>query len=275
MLNCCTFLNIGVLILSSCLRDCFLENITITEQVIEQLNDFLKIRKDSTNEKLKVENANKNKYLTLSYVIRFDGRGYKLTDFSDLKKHYEHANTVERIIFTLSSNENTNNTCYELKVDAKNPNNSLIEVSSVDGDAVDSVFSGLLETINKGKNKNGFVRNTWTEFLVQILGLVFGFIISLIAGIQTAPHIQIENSFFITFLFVFLIFSNSWGFINQQILRFLYYSFPNINFSRQGKSSLHWLSQAFVGGIVVAITLIILGQSFNWLGSILGKYIGA
>jgi hypothetical protein len=260
--------------LANFLRDGYLENITVTEQTIEQINDFLKEREFSYNQKFKTEHA-KKQALELNYIIRFDGRGFKLNDFSELKKHYAQANEIERIIFTLSSTDNNDETSFEVRIDSKEPKNTLIQVSSDDGDAVDSVFCGLFEIINKGQNKNGFIRNTWTEFLVQILGVIFGFTISLIAGLQAAPFIKIENAFVITFLFAFLIFSNSWGFINQQLLRFLHYSFPNVKFSRQGKSSLHWLSQALVGGIVVAITILVLGRSFSWLGSMLGQYIGA
>jgi len=266
--------------LAKFLRDGYLENFTVTEQTLEQINDFLTERETATNQKLQQEEAEDDQLLLLNYIIRFDSRGYKPNEFSDLKKYYAQANNVERIIFTLDSNQSVNTnrlygTHFEIRIDAKDPKNTFIQVSSDDGDAVDSVFSGLMEIINKGKNKNWLVRNTWSQLIVQILGVAVGFVISLIAGLQAAPHINIENSFVITFLFAFLIFSNAWGFINQQILRFLEYTFPNVQFSRQGKSSLHWLSQAFVGGIVVAATLLMLGKVFNWVGEILGKYIGA
>jgi hypothetical protein len=266
--------------LANYLRDEFLENFSVTEQTLEQINDFLTEREINTNKKLKEAKAKPDQELLLSYIIRFDNRGYKPAEFSELKKHYSQANSIERIIFTLDSAQSvqTNRTYgenFEIRIDAKDPKNTYIQVSSDDSDAVDSVFCGLLEIIKKGKNKNWLVRNTWSQLIVQIVGVVFGFILSLIAGLQISPHINIENSFVITFIFAFLIFSNTWGFLNEQILRFLEFSFPNVRFVRQGKSSLNWLSQAFVGGVFVAITLLIISNVFGWLGSILGKYIGA
>lgn len=265
--------------LANYLRDEHLENFSVTEQTLEQINDFLTEREVSTNENLKEGGTEDDQLLLLNYIIRFDNRGYKATEFSELQKYYNQANSVERIIFTLDSNlsAKTNRlygSYFEIKIDAKEPKNTYIQVSSDDRDAVDSVFCGLFEIINKGKNKNWLVRNTWSQLIVQILGVVFGFALSLIAGLKASPHINIENSFVITFLFSFLIFSNTWGFLNQQILRFLEYSFPNVRFSRQGKSSLNWLAQTLVGGVFVAITLLILGNVFSWVGSLLGQYIG-
>jgi hypothetical protein len=266
--------------LANYLRDEFLENFSVTEQMLEQINEFLTERETKANEKLKESGVEPDQELMLNYIIRFDNRGYKPTDFSEFQKHYSQANSIERVIFTLDSAQSVKtNRMYgehfEIKIDAKDPRNTFIQVSSDDSDSVDSVFCGLLEIIKKGKNKNWLVRNTWSQLIVQIAGVVFGFILSLIAGLQISPHINIENSFVITFLFAFLIFSNTWGFLNQQILRFLEFSFPNVRFIRQGKSSLNWLSQAFVAGIFVAITLLIISNVFGWLGSILGKYIGA
>ena len=261
------------------LRDEYLKNITITEEMLNLIDEFLVDRKISTNEELERNEAQDNQYLVLKYIIRFDNRGYKLNDFSDVKKYYKQATNIERVIITLDSTEsvNSNRLCgshYEIRLDSKDPNNTYIQVSSDDGDAVDSVFSGLMEIVKKFNNQNGKIRNTWSQLLVQILGVATGFVISLIAGQKIAPYVKVENSFVITFLFAFLIFSNAWGFINQQLLRYIDYSFPNVNFSQQGKSSLHWLSQALVGGIIVAFTLLIISNVFEWVGKILGEYIG-
>lgn len=262
------------------LRDEYLKNITITEQMLDLIDEFLTERETITNEELEKSKAQDNQYLILNYIIRFDNRGYKLNDFSDVKKYYAQATNVERIIITLDSTESVNTnrlygTHYEIRLDSKDPNNTYIQVSSDDGDAVDSVFCGLMEIVKKCNNHNGKIRNTWSQLLVQIFGVATGFVMSLIAGLKIAPYVKVENSFVITFLFAFLIFSNAWGFINQQLLRYIDYSFPNVKFSRQGKSSLHWLSQALVGGIVVAFTLLIISNAFDWVGKILGEYIGA
>ena len=260
------------------LRDEILKNITITEQTLELIDEFLSERGTTTNAALTAAGAAAEQHLLMTYIIRFDNRGYKLTDFTDVKKYYAQATKVERVICLLDSaqSEKTNRmygTHFEIRLDLTDPNNNYIQVTSDDGDAVDSVFCGLMDIIKKCQNQNGLVRNTWSQLLVQVFGVAAGFIISLIAGVKIAPHFNIDNAFIISFLFAFLIFSNTWGFINQQIHRFLNYSFPNIRFSRAGKSSLHWLAQALVGGLVVAFTLLIISQLFGWVGHILGQYV--
>ena len=260
------------------LRDEHLKNITINEQSLELINSFLIERGISTNREVEQANGSEDDILRLTYIIRFDNRGYKLTDYNDVKKYFSQADKIERIIFTLDSNtsERTNRmygTYYETRFDSIDPNNTYIQVASDDGDAVDAVFSGLKEIINKGKNNNGHIRNTWSQLLVQIFGVAVGFLISLIAGLKASPHLNIENSFVISFLFAFLIFSNAWGFINQQLLRFLDFAFPNVRFVQPNKNSWHWLAQALVGGLVVALTLLFISGIFEWVGKILGQFI--
>lgn len=260
------------------LRDERLENITITEQTLELINEFLLAREAATNEALTASGADANQMLLMTYIVRFDNRGYKLNDFSEVERYYAQASNVERIIFLLDStqSETTNRmygTYFEIRLDSKDPNNCIIQVSSDDSDTVDSVFHGLMDIIKKCHNKNGLIRNTWSQLLVQVFGVAAGFVISLIAGDKIAPHINIDNAFIIIFLFTFLIFSNTWTFLSQQIHRFLNYSFPNIRFSRKGKSSLHWLAQTFVGSIIVAIFLVVISKIFGWIGQILGQYV--
>lgn len=260
------------------LRDEFIKNVTITEETLCLVDEFLSERETTINDELDRIQAKSEERLVLTYIIRFDGRGYKLDDFEEVKKYYAQANNVERVIFILDSevSERTAKqygTHFELKLDNKEQNNTYIQVASDDGDAVDTAFCGLKDIIGNCSNKNWIVRSTWSQLLVQIFGVVFGFVLSLIAGLKISPHLNIENSFVITFIFAFLIFSNAWGFINQQILRFLDYSFPNISFSRKGKNVLHWLTQTLVGGIIVALTLLIISKAFEWVGKILGEYI--
>lgn len=259
------------------LRDEFLKNITITEQTLTLIDEFLSEREETTNTELEADCAEANKKLLMTYIIRFDNRGYKLNDFSEVEKYYSQASNVERIIFLLDSaeSERTNKmygSSFEVRLDSNDTNNTYIQVASDDGDAVNSIFCGLKEILNKCHNKNGYVRNTWSNLLVQLFGVAVNFVISLIAAVEISPHIKIDNAFIIVFLFVFLIFSNAWGFINQQILRFLNYSFPNVRFSRKGKSTLHWLAQALVAGLIVAFTLLIISKISSWVGNIFGQY---
>lgn len=259
------------------LRDEFLKNITITEKDLGLINDFLS-EKETANNRNPDLPADDEKVLLLNYVIRFDGRGYNLNDFSEVMKYYSEAADIERVVFVLDSNlsvktNNVRGERFAIHLDPKNPNNSFINVSSDDRSVIDPVFHGLMEIISKCQNINGLVRNTWSQLLIQILGVAAGFVISLIVGMEISPYVNIENAFVISFLFAFLIFSNLWGFINQQILKFIDYSFPNIKFSRKGKLSFHWLAQTLVGGLILIFTVFLLSHAYDWVVEILGQYV--
>ena len=219
------------------LRDIRVSNITISENILKLIHELLLKRRVAANaaidnqQELTAEQKADEK-LEFFYVIRFDNRGYRLQDANEALRYFQQATEIERIIITLDSamSERTGReygTYFELRMDAKDANNCIIQASSDDSDAVDSIYNALLEIIQKGKNHNGWVRNTWTELVVQVLGVGLGFSLSLITAIKVAPNLKIDNAFVITFIFAFLIFSNAWGFINQQILRLLSYSFPN------------------------------------------------
>lgn len=269
--------------MASFLRDIRVSNVTISENILQLVNELLVARCVAGNaaidqrQDLTVDQKTDEK-LSLFYVIRFDNRGYRLQDANEALRYFQQATEVERIIFTLDSSKSERTgrqygTYFELRLDAKDVNNCIIHASSDDGDAVDSVYNGLFEIIRKGKNNNGRVRNTWTQLVVQVLGVGVGFILSLIAAVKTAPNLNIENAFVLTFIFAFLIFSNAWGFINQQILRLMNYSFPNVRFERQGKAGIHWLIQALVGSLLVAFFLFVFGLIMGWLGNILEAYV--
>ena len=78
---------------------------------------------------------------------------------------------------------------------------------------------------------------------------------------------------FSSFLFVLLIFSNTWTFLNQQIMRVFNLAFPNIKFLRRDKERLHWLLQAVVGGAVGAAVLYVLSQAAAFLLELLGSLV--
>jgi len=260
------------------LRDEHVKNLSITEETLDMINEFLVDREATTNDTLGTTEENKKNILLLTYVIRFDNRGHKLNDFDEIKKYYSQAKNVERVLFILDSNlsERTSRmygTYFEVRLDYNDPNNCIVTAASDDEDSVNSVFNGIMDILNDCKNNNGRVRNSWTQLFVQIFGVAAGFVISLIAGLQISPYINIDNAFVIVFIFMFLIFSNAWGFINHQINAFLNYSFPNIRFIRKGKDSLHWLLQTVIGGLVVAVFLLLIGKASQWVGKILGQFI--
>ncbi|EHK4786516.1 hypothetical protein [Vibrio parahaemolyticus] len=260
------------------LRDQHIKNVSVNEGLLQQINDFLSDRERSTNEVLEEKGAVQEDFLLLNYVIRFDNRGYKLSDFSDVKKYYLQASKVERIVYTLDSNRavfsnKQQGTSIELRFDSNDPNNTYLQISSDDGDLVDSVFCGLLEVIKKYQNHNGKIRNAWTQLLIQILGVGLGFVASLLIALKVYPFVKIENAFVITFLFTFLIFSNAWGYINQQLLNLVNRLFPNIRFIRAGRYRWTWVWQSLVGGLIVAFALLIINGILDWVINILRAYV--
>ncbi|WP_417623840.1 hypothetical protein [Paremcibacter congregatus] len=263
------------------LRDEHLKNYRFDNNALAQINNFLLEKQVQYNANVNAA-ANGddvlNDLLLLSYVIRFDGKGYKLDSFAEFERYYNDADNVERVIFILDTNrsEATNRnygTHFEVRLDVNDMSNSYIQVAADDSNVVDLGFFGITEILEKHKSMSYIVQNTWFQLLVQVLGVAFGFVLSFIAAVNLSPHIKIENSFVISFIFTFLIFSNIWGFLSAQIYRLLNYTFPNIRFHRQGKGTLHWLAQGLIGGIFVALTLMLTAKLADWIGQTLQSYI--
>ena len=260
------------------LRDELIRNINIDEDSLILLNEYLTSKGEKKNEELDEIVNRTDKELHLSYIIRFDNKGYVLDHFKEIIKFYTQASSVERIIFTLESIEshstNRNSGSYiELRLDAKDTSNCYLVASSDDENWVDSVINGLKELLIKFQNKSKFVQNSWTIFIVQIFGVISGFVLSLWAAIKISPYLSLENAFVISFLFIFILFSNLWTFLNNLIIKLLNYSFPILRFKRKGKESLHWLIQTILGGIILALTLFLLNKLFEFVGSIIGSFI--
>jgi hypothetical protein len=260
------------------LRDENINNLTINEDSLIRISDDLLLKADSINKTLPENGAGNDKQQIVTFIIRLDNKGYRFYHIDDVLRHYRTAKKVERIVITMESIEaiKTNRiggTHIEVRFDINDKNNCLISVSSDNSDFVESSYSTVSEVIESLKNKNGLIRNGWTPFIVQITGVILGFIFSLWAAMKIAPQLKIESPFFVSVLFTFLVFSNVWTYLNQQILNLLSYCFPNILFSRKGKDNLHWLMQTIIGGIVLAITLYLINMGLGYIGRVLGQFI--
>lgn len=258
------------------LRDQQITNMTISEDKIKQISAFFISRFQGYNTSIaKVDEA---KIALLYFTIRFDGKGYRVYTLEELLVYFQQAIEVERIIFTLESgqslrsNRNTG-TVIELRLDQKNPNACNLLVTSDDRDWVDASFSAIQDIINKCKNKNGWIRTAWTELVVQTIGVAFGFFISFWAASKIASKLVIENSFIICFLFVLLIFSNTWSYLNRGILALINDFFPNLNFYRPDRDRVSWVLQAIIAAILGAFVLGILGLLWSYFMNILSGFI--
>jgi len=194
------------------------------------------------------------------YIIRFDGKGYRFTDFADVKKHFTEARKVERVVFTMDSRENreTNGlagTSFELWFDAVDSNHCRLNVSSDDRAWTDETFAAVMDVVSRHRNSSGYVRTQWTLAAVQVLGVSAGFAVSVWAASVIAPQLSVENAFAVALIFAFLVFSNVWGYLNAQFWRLIDAAFPNIRFKQKDKDDLNWLAKAVLGGLTVAIIL--------------------
>ena len=263
--------------MASFLRDEQVDNLTISTDRIKQIDQAFMTRSQSVPERVDDHN---DPHVYYYNVIRFDNKGYRIFLLEDLLSYFNQADNIERILFTLESKDSvTSNrskgTYMELRLDAKSPTNCFIIASSEDSDWVDSSFSSIKDILDKCKNKNGIARGAWSELSIQLTGVLIGFLISLWAAVTIAPFLEIENAFFIIFLFVLLIYSNLWTYINETIHSIVSKTFPPIKFYRPSKDRLQWLWQALVGGTLVAIILFFLNIIFNAVGRFLSQYLSS
>lgn len=259
------------------LRDQQIANVTITEESVIQLSSIFSERARTLNASSSVAEAT-DKTAFLTYVIRFDNKGYRVFSIDDLLKYFRQAKSVERLLLTIETAESLRSnralgTLMELRLDEKEPTSSFLTVTADDKDWVDASFAAVQDALVRHRNKNGWVRTAWTTFGVQLVGVTLGFLLSLWAATKIAPKLAIENAFVFGFLFVLLIFSNTWTYLNHLILRLMNTAFPAIKFFRRDREKLHWLVQTMVGGIVVAAVLYAIGQAAAFLLEMLGTLV--
>ncbi len=259
------------------LRDQQISNVSLTEDSLVQIGSAFKDRAAMLNANVPDDDGGDKKAF-LTYIIRFDNKGYRVFSIEDLLMYFHQAKSVERVLFTVETGESLRSsrqigTLMELRLDEKDPNTSSLTVTSDDKDWVDASFAAVQDTLAKCHSRNGWVRTAWTVFIVQLVGVTLGFILSLWAAAKIAPKLSIENSLIFSFLFVLLVFSNTWTYLNQLILRAMNSAFPNIKFVRRDKDRLHWLLQAVVGGVVGAAVLYVLVQTAAFLVDILGALV--
>lgn len=257
-------------------RDEQLANITIDQNAIEQIFATLENRRSTMPEQGNLMQESSASFLFT--IIRFDNKGHHVFTLSELLNYFHQAKYVERIIFILESAASVSSnravgSYLEVRFDHSAPKTCFLSVASDNNDWVESSFSAVIEALGSFKNRNRWAQSIWTQFIVQVAGVFTGFLISLWVATSISPHLAIENAFIISFLFVLLIFSNLWTYLNQLVLLYVNRVFPSIKFYRQGKDRMHWLSEAIVGGIVVAIVLFLLNIALSYVGRIAGAFI--
>ncbi|MBN8779802.1 MULTISPECIES: hypothetical protein [unclassified Thiobacillus] len=259
------------------LRDQRISSVSITEDRLSQLSTIFEDREKSLDDTSKANNSPDDEP-ALSYIIRFDGKGYRVFSIDELLRYFHQAKSVERVLITLETGRSLKNnrqtgTFMEVRLDEVEPHTSYLQATSDDKDWAEAAFSSLQEVIYKCNNKSAWVRSAWTTFIVQLVGVTLGFLLSLWAAAKFSPKLAVESPFVISFIFVFILFSNTWTYLNQLILRILNLAFPNVKFIRKGREHFHWLFQAIVGGLVGAVVLYFLSQAGAFLLDVLSSLV--
>lgn len=255
------------------LRDQQIINITLDEARLRSLSELMRDRAGAVNRALEEPNV-----LHQMYVIRFDSKGYRVFDIDDVLRLYQNANEVERVICTIESAESFRSrrltgSSAEVVLDKNNPNGCTLVVTSDDENFVDATFGAISDRLHGFRNRYGIIRNAWTALALQIAGVVVGFVVCLWGATKIAPSLSIENAFALSFLFLLLVFSNFWTYLNQLLLRSIDKLYPNVVFVRAGKERWHWLLRAVVGSVVAGIVIFLLSKLFTYAGILLGGFL--
>jgi hypothetical protein len=259
------------------LRDQFIRNVAIDESKLRQLGAvFAELRKQATEGMTDQKKAE----FILSYTLRFDSQGHRFYDLEETIQCYRHADFVERVSIALETTESlrTNRAVgafAELRLDVLNRDNCWVQVASDLRSATDAAFAAILEPLRTAKNRNGIVRSSFTRAIVQIVGVLLGFVISLWGAAKLSPFIAVDSAFPITLLFLFLIFGNLWTFVLPGILGGLDKLFPNVRFDREGKDKWRWLWRSLAGAAAWALFVIVGLKIFAYAAEALAPFFKA
>lgn len=263
------------IIMAQYLRDIHISNTKITEDVLVQLTEILAIRMQPLND-IAAQQQNDNKKPFLAFVIRFDGKGYRLFNLDELLRHFRRATEVQRILITIETPESLKSNRLvgehiDIMLDKLDEKNCYLSVTSDDSDWVEASYSAFVEVINKHKTRYGLARSGWSTLLIQLLGVITGFTLSLWAALRISPKLAIENAFVITFFFALLIFSNAWVYINNIVLNRVHKIFPNIQFYRPDKDRINWILQGLLISVAGALMLYVFSLVFTFIGEFLSE----
>lgn len=279
------------------LRDEQLEYLTIDEDVLSRLVDALVVQMDSMPE---VVQGRQNPAAQppavqapagngapvqappapaldaiLIMTIRFDGKGYRVFSKERLLQYFAAASTVERIVIELSSmralqtSKNVGSN-LDVRLDVNETVASHVISTSDDENWMNASFGAVRELLAPCKNKYALAKNPLVEMVLQLFGVFVCFVLSAWGATLIAPNLNVENAFLLSFVLVLLVLSNLWGFMNRWLKAIVTKAYPKIVFYRPHKNRLHWLIQAVVGGLIAALVLFLLGQSFDYAGRVLG-----
>jgi hypothetical protein len=214
----------------------------------------------------------------LSYIVRLDEKGYKVFSGNEVINLFTQADVVERVILSVDSklSLNTNRqqgTWVELKLDAFTVNNSWLNVASENRTDVDAMYAVVDGALTSAKNRFGVARSAPARFAIQLVGVILCFVLSLWGASVISSRLAVQNAFPLAFLFVFVLFSNAWTFIQPWALRRIDRLFPNVYFKRASRERWTWLWQTLVASAIFAVLTALALVMFNYIAAALNPFI--
>lgn len=259
------------------LRDAVVRNLVVTEEALQQLNTVVIERVNAHN----AATADADRQLSPVYTVRFDGRGYRSFSAQEAWGYFTQASKVERVVLQGESvvgfqSNRVVGSHVEIRLDQDRTGTSHISVGGDSRDWVEATFSALETWAQRQRNlPTVILRTPWTALAIQLLGIVVGIVLCLWLATISGTYLKgVEYPRAVAFAFWFLVYSNLWGYLQQQALIGIGALFPNIRFSRKGD---HW-SQALLRKAAeaagIALALWVLSYLTRWATSVLAPVIG-
>lgn len=196
----------------------------------------------------------------LHYIIRFDEQGNRVFSLGDLLNFFNDATAVERLVMTLETPEALNTsggigTYIEISLDRDDQSRCFIRVSSDDQGWVNAHFAAIDSIFSRLKTRNGIVRAQPFTGFVQVLAMMVGYALSLVAAQTIAPALAIDNAVIFAFIFVLLVYSHLWGLVGPALSRYLNRGFPLVRFENGKRRVTDWLIQGLVTSAVWGLSV--------------------
>jgi len=239
------------------LRDELIANVSLTESDISEFfTQFSRIEQAhnaSLQQPVQIEQI-----ADTTYIIRFDGKGYRVDEREDLLRHFREAKKIERIVLVVETPESLHSNrsrgrAIEMRIDTEQPSNCYLTVTADDQEWTAANFTTLHELLEKNKNRHHWLRGGITHFTLQLIAVTACLLLSVWAAGKLAPRLSIESPFVFGFIFAFLILSNLWTFLASLIKKKLEGAFPSIKFVRPSHKGPQWILQGLIWLVLGAL----------------------
>lgn len=249
--------------MSKYLRDEFLRNIDITETSLTGLNGLMADIVARANIGLQ---ANDTRLLRIKYVIRFDKKGFTLTDFDKLLSYYKTARRVERIIIQVDCPAGADRSAHkaiDLALWGDDPNKCILTVQDDDSEWTDSIFLRVKEELDRHTSRlRTVLRTAWIYFLLQLSATLTVFMLSFLAALKTSIYFAPPYILGLLLVLYLIIFSTIWTYLYPRLLVLFNHLCPNIKFKEL--SELEWIVRLVVGAGILGVLGLAANEAFNF-----------